>query len=172
MRSITLVLIAALGSLSLASPGSVAAQAYEWSPQKTSTHLTGKLTFVPDGFGGASFECKVSLTFRTGNIRRGEDALPHFVSGIVKGRGCENVSLYSIPWYSGVQASPGVDGPDTIASLSTYGWRGGIEGCTAYGGGRNGLNVTPDGKTWTFSNLGCLFGSLTANPPVTSVPVP
>src|SRR5471030_963255 len=118
---IGLALMAAVSGLALASAGSANAQVYEWSPQKTATRVTGTLTFRPADHG-ADFTCKVVLNFRTGNAKRGADALPTILSATVKGKGCESVHFLDLPWYVGA------DGVDT-GGLSHYGWTSPTQQC-------------------------------------------
>jgi hypothetical protein len=155
-------LAAAVSGLALACAGSANAQSYEWSPQKTATRLTGTITFLPTLGNGASFQCKLVLNFRTGNVKRGADALPVIRSATVKGRGCESVKLSGLPWYVGA------DGPAS-ASFSRFGWENGVESCEMVDGAPFVANS--DG-TWTFNSSECINGSLTSSPPVSIVARP
>jgi len=164
MRPVILSAIAAMGGLAVASAGSANAQlAYEWSPQNTTTHLTGNLVFVPTDGNGALFQCKVAFDFYTGNIKKGADKLPKIISAKVKGKGCESVQILDLPWYVGA-----IDTQD--GSLSYEYWNVGAEGCRDDNG--SGFYVLTDGR-WSMGVDGsCFQGYLTSNPPVTIVPVP
>ncbi len=165
MRSMILALAAAFAGAAIASAGSVKAQTYEWSPQKTKVRLTGTITLTPQGGFGSPFQCKVEFGLRTGNVKRGEDALPQIDSGAVKGKGCENVRLLRLPWYVGAQAMyPNGYG---TGSVSAFGWDGGVEYCQADG---VLFQSGPDG-TWFF-NGPCISGTLASNPPVTIIEQP
>jgi hypothetical protein len=161
IRLIGLALTAAVSGLALASAGSASAQVYEWSPQKTATRLTGTLTFIPTDDNGPQFQCKVVLNFRTGNVKRGADALPEIISATTKGKGCETVQFLDLPWDVGA-TTPGT------GTITRFGWSAATEGCEDLDGA--GFLSMPDG-TWTFVGA-CLEGTLTSNPPVTIVPRP
>jgi hypothetical protein len=163
MQSTILKLTAAVCGLAVMASSANAQLAYEWSPQRTKTHLTGKLVFLPNSGNGAPFQCAVSLEFFTGNIKDGADKLPVLTSAKVKGRGCESVRITGIPWYAGAVA------PET-ASFNYQAWTSGNEQCVQPNG--QDFFVQTNGQWNLGLNGSCFSGYLTANPPVTIVPVP
>jgi hypothetical protein len=140
-------ILAALPLALLAGPAS----AYQLSPPKTLSHLTGRLLFSPEG--GTPFECHVNWNLKT------RQRFGQIVGVKQKDNSCINVVFVDLPWSIEVNNANG----------------GQIDGGRFVGGnGSCSLNAVifsvNSSGVWTIPTGGCVSGTLTSNPPVTIVP--
>jgi hypothetical protein len=129
--------------------------AYQLSPARTESILSGKMQFVN---GGPPFTCKVRFVLRTHGGHAGQQADIEIARASGASGLCKNAEFTGLPWRIEVQSASG----GSIVGLS---W---IVGGNSCGDAATGFEANSDG-IWTFGP-GCLSGSLPSSPSVVIVP--